>query len=341
MLFPVGNSHDANLVSRAQRQSTNAPPRRRITSNFRRRKNAVCRPFIYYLIAYQYAKTRVAIVLIEVHNVHFVPPCVARKTKRSRASPRLQTFDCFAAGSVFPRNDVHGRVALELHGFRFDAIGINSHTVLRIGYAGSAKEPVADGISPDNCVRRLIFKPGQNVSVTLLIDATSQRFPLMDVLRGAFRAFVMRVVNVLNHSFAGLQHACVGHVVKEEQQLVRRGFQRLVQLGSWRRILSYIAGPGGHGTIHADPVTVSAVPLAPAVALGRFHSGSVVTSKNVRECLGSKWAGVVFIDFPRIDLHAGKGTHDGWIVSKSQPRPSLSDCSRTQLGIPRQAAEPV
>jgi len=40
------------------------------------------------------------------------------------------------------------------------------------------------------CVRRLIFKPRQNVRVTLLIDATSQRFPLMDVLRGAFRAFV-------------------------------------------------------------------------------------------------------------------------------------------------------
>src|SRR2546427_10315941 len=180
MLFPVGTSHDANLVSQAQCQSTNAPPRRRITSNFRPRKNAVCRPFFYYLIAYQYAKTRVAIVLIEVHNVHFVPPCVARKTKRSRASSRLQTFDCFAAGSVFPRNDDHGRVALELHGFRFDAIGINSHTVLlRIGYAGSAKEPVADGISPDNCVSRLIFKPGPNVRVTLLIDATPQRFPLM------------------------------------------------------------------------------------------------------------------------------------------------------------------
>ena len=219
----------------------------------------------------------------------------------------LRAFDRLAAGSVFSRDDIHGRVALKPHGFSFDAIRINTHTALLIRYAGHAKEPVTDGIPPDDGVSRLIFKSCQNVRVTLLIYAAAERFPLTDVLRGAFRTFVMGVVNVLDHGFAGLQHARVRNMVEEKEQLVRSGFRRLIQLGYRRRILPDIARAGGHGAIHPHPLMVSAVPLAPTVVLGRFHSGAVVTSENVRQCLGPQRTRVALIDLPRIDLHVGNG----------------------------------
>src|SRR5438552_6658555 len=125
-------------------------------------------------------------VLIEVHNVYVVPPGVAFKPQGSRTSEWLRAFDRLAAGSVFSRDDIHGRVALKPHGFSFDAIRINTHTVLLIRYAGHAEEPVTDGILPDDCVSRLIFKSCQNVRVTLLIYPAAERFPLTDLVGGVF-----------------------------------------------------------------------------------------------------------------------------------------------------------
>ncbi len=139
--------------------------------------------------------------------------------------------------------------------------------MLLVRYAGSTKEPFADGIPPDNGMPRLVFEMRQNVRVALLIDATLQCFPLMCILRGALRTFVVRVVDVLNHGFARLQHVSVGHMMKEKQQLVRSCFQRPVYLGYWRRILPDVARAGSRCAIHADAVMVGAVPLPPSVVL--------------------------------------------------------------------------
>src|SRR5207253_11286099 len=100
-------------------------------------------------------------------------------------------------------------------------------------------------------------------------------------------------------------------------------------------------GARGHSAIHAHAFMISAVPLAPPVALGGFHSGPVMTSENVGQGLQAEWARVALIDSPRIDLHFRKSPYHSWIVSKRQPCPFFSDGFRTQIWIPRQAPETV
>ena len=67
-------------------------------------------------------------------------------------------LDCPSARRVLWRNYVKWRVALQVHRFGFEAAGIMVYAAKLIGNAGSAKEPIADGIAPDNGVTGLIFE---------------------------------------------------------------------------------------------------------------------------------------------------------------------------------------
>src|SRR5579862_8019246 len=92
-----------------------------------------------------------------------------------------------------------------------------------------------------------------------------QLFPLRNIYLGVPRSFIMRVVDVLYHSLAGMQHVGVRDVVKKQQQVIGAAGQRLVILPRLRRVLPDVPRSRGRGAVHADALAVGAVPLSPAV----------------------------------------------------------------------------
>ena len=57
---------------------------------------------------------------------------------------------------------------------------------------------------------------------------------------------------MLNHRLAGMQHMRVGHVMHEQQQIVRTRRERLIQARHRRRILTDKSRARCDRTIHAD-----------------------------------------------------------------------------------------
>ena len=109
----------------------------------------------------------------------------------------------------------------------------------------------------------------------------------------------MRIVQVLDDGLAGVQLVSVRHVVQEQQQLVRTGRQRLVDLGDRGPVLPDVPGAGRDGAVHADALFVGAMPLSPAVALGCLHRHAVVIAHDVGEGLQAERTGVVLEGPPR------------------------------------------
>ena len=69
---------------------------------------------------------------------------------------------------------------------------------------------------------------GEHFLVALFVDAAFERLPIVDQPFGVAGTFVVRIVDVLDQRLAGVEHVVVGHVVHEQQQLVRAGFERFV-----------------------------------------------------------------------------------------------------------------
>src|SRR5580704_12340 len=138
----------------------------------------VCEPFIDYSIANQHPKLRPAVILVEILHIHLV---LARSAIEAE---RCGTFLCrwpalhrFPARSSFTWNNVERCVALQLHRFSLNAIGIVTHPAEPVGYAGNLKKPIANSVAPDNRMPRLIFEAPQHCPVSLFIQSAFQCFP--------------------------------------------------------------------------------------------------------------------------------------------------------------------
>jgi hypothetical protein len=90
-----------------------------------------------------------------------------------------------------------------------------SHSAALIGYARNLQEPIADSIAPNNRMPGLIFEAPQNFLITILIDSPFQGLPLRHKTCRSLRAFVVRIVDVLDDRLPRMQDVCVGYVVKE------------------------------------------------------------------------------------------------------------------------------
>ena len=96
----------------------------------------------------------------------------------------------------------------------------------------------------------------------------------------------------------------VRHVMHEEQQIVRTRLERFVHRAHRPAVLADESGAGRDRAIHADALVVGAVPLSPAVALGRFDGDAVVIADDVGQRLQPERAGVVLVGRPRVELDA-------------------------------------
>src|SRR5215813_672238 len=121
----------------------------------------------------------------------------------------------------------------------------------------------------------------QNLSVSLLINLALERLPLSNESPGPGRALVVRIIDVLDHGLTRMEDVGIRHVVHEQQQLVGTGCERLVHPRHRRAILTDETGACSNGAVHPDALFVSAVPLAPAISLGRFNRGTVVNAYDV------------------------------------------------------------
>src|SRR5579859_7194040 len=130
-------------------------------------------PFIQHLIAEKYAELRAAVILIEILDIQFIPARLPGEVKRRGTLLRGgRTFDGLASGSVFPRNDIDGNVAIELHGLGLDAARIVPDAPMLIGDAGNAEEPIAHRVAPNDGVPSLKFEACQCRGVTLVVNMT-------------------------------------------------------------------------------------------------------------------------------------------------------------------------
>ena len=146
-------------------------------------------------------------------------------------------------------------------------------------------EPRIDGVAPNFGLSSLILELRQHVVVAGFVDLPAQRSPLANVAFHHRRAVVVRIVDGLDHRLAGMQLVCVWDVMEEEQQVVGTSRQRFEHCGDGGAVLADVAGSGGNGAVHAHALLIGAVPLSPAVTLGRFHVHSVVVAGDIGERL--------------------------------------------------------
>ena len=98
-----------------------------------------------------------------------------------------------------------GFVAVELHRLGFDAVGIVADAFLVVGDAALAEEPIGDGVAPDLGVAGLVGEVGEHLVVAGFVDAAVERFPVANEPVGVAGAVVVRIVDVLNQRFAGVE----------------------------------------------------------------------------------------------------------------------------------------
>ena len=249
--------------------------------------------------------------------------------------------DRLAAARVFRWRDGLYGVAVEIHRLGFEAAGVMAGAAFCVGDSGRVGEPRGHGIAPHYRLAGLIFQLREHVAVALLVDAASQGLPLLRVPRDRIGAFVMRIVDVLDHRFAGMQAVRIRDVVHEKQQIVRAGFERFVDPGHLRPVLADEAGAGGDGAVHAGAFGIGAVPLSPAVALGGLDVHAIVVAGDVGEGLETERTGVVFVGAPGAEENAADGRGGFAIRAEGEARPLVRDFLRAQVGVPREAAESV
>ena len=86
-----------------------------------------------------------------------------------------------------------------------------------VGNAGSFRKPIADGIAPDNRLAGLVLETLQCIFIRLRIDAAPEGLPLYDQFCRLLGTIVVRIINVLDHRFAGMEFVGVRNMVKEKQ----------------------------------------------------------------------------------------------------------------------------
>ena len=105
----------------------------------------------------------------------------------------------------------------------------------------------------------------QDIAVAFPIDVSFKILPLPNEILSLLCAFVMRIVDVLDHGFSRVQPMLIRYVMEEEKQLVGAGRQRFVDLLHGARVLTDEPSPSGDGPVHADALVIRPVPLAPAI----------------------------------------------------------------------------
>ena len=88
-------------------------------------------------------------------------------------------------------------------------------TPLHVGDFGNPREPRVHGVAPDHGLPGLVLELREDLVVAALVDQAFERFPLVDVSGHGLGAFVMRVVNGLDHGLAGFQLVGIRHVMQE------------------------------------------------------------------------------------------------------------------------------
>src|SRR5262249_22196356 len=106
---------------------------RGVTADLRSGKLHAGGPFVHKFAGDEDAILGLAIFYVEILDVESVSAGNSIETKRCRAALWREAFDRFATGSVFPGGYVYGRIACELHGFGFDAIGVVTDAALLVG----------------------------------------------------------------------------------------------------------------------------------------------------------------------------------------------------------------
>src|SRR5215467_8203788 len=144
-------------------------------------------------------------------------------------------------------------------------MGKVSGAALAVRNSREPQEVAADGVAPHNGMSRLILESFEHIVVPLAIYFPLERFPLASESGNFLRAVVVRVVDMLNHRFPGLQQARVRHMVKEQQQLIRSPSDRLVLFSYRRPILAGVARSRRQAAVHSYSFPVRTVPLAPTI----------------------------------------------------------------------------
>ena len=117
-------------------------------------------------------------------------------------------------------------------------------------------------------------------------------------------------------------------MVHEEQQAVGTGVERFVHRRDWWRILPDVLRAGRHRPVHADPFTIGAVPLSPAVALGRLDARPVVRVEDVGERSRAERTGITLVRRPRFQQDAGERFDHAVLVAECEPRPFVRNARR-------------
>lgn len=164
---------------------------------------------------------------------------------------------------------VHARHAVpaQRHGLGLDAPRVVAHAARGVGDAGEGVVELRDGVAPDDGVAGLVLEAEEHLVEPLLVDEAGEGAPARGEGGGGGGAGVVRVVEVLDHRLAGLQHVRVGHVVEPEEEVVGGGRDLLVLGGDGGGVLACVAGAVPDGAVHADAGGVGACPLAPGVVV--------------------------------------------------------------------------
>src|SRR6266436_5505277 len=113
-----------------------------------------------------------------------------------------------------------------------------------IGNSGKEEKIFTDCIVPDDGVAGLIFETGEDGGVAIIVNTAFQRLPGFDVVRGALRSFVVRIINLLDNGFSRVKNMRIPDMMEEEEQIVGSSFDRFVNFADKRRILRDISGSG-------------------------------------------------------------------------------------------------
>ena len=144
----------------------------------------------------------------------------------------------------------------------------------------------------------LILQASQHGRISIGVHVTVERSPLRDELSGRNRAFVVRIVNVLDHCLSGVKHVCVRNVVKEKHQFIGSGGERLIKFLDGGRILADEAGAGGDGAVHSNAGVIRSKPLAPAIVFRGIGRGTVVGAGDVRQRSEAERSRIAFVGVP-------------------------------------------
>jgi hypothetical protein len=108
----------------------------------------------------------------------------------------------------------------------------------------------------------------------------------------------MRVVEILDDCFTGMEDVGVIDVVEPQEEIVGSGSDVFVHVGDFRRIGAGEASPIRYCAVHADRRVISASPLTPTVVVLRLRLGTEMIPRNICQGLEAKIAAVLLVGWP-------------------------------------------